>query len=605
MLGFLLLFAVAGAAIWLLIRQDTASFWVRHTLEVEVRVNQITTLVVEAEDGSRGYLLAGSNDYLGPYSTAKTQLPLEIAALAQETSDNPVQQRNIATLGPAIDAKLKEFEQSIHLKADGNSISALATMNNDAARKTMVQIRDVLSQMRAEERHLLSVRTARSQQIRTYALIALIGSLLLVLGLAFFAFLDGRRRILDLLSTTDNLEREISERKAAEGQVQHLQRMEIVGQLTGGIAHDFNNMLAIVIGSLDMAKRRAGNVEPKLRRSIDHAMEGAQRAAKLTARLLAFSRQQPLDPRVLDVNKQVAGTSELLLRTMTEAVRIETVLAGGLWRTYADPSQVESALVNLAVNARDAMPDGGRITIETTNACLDDAYARGHNEVAAGQYVMISVSDTGEGMSEDVIAKAFEPFFTTKGVGKGSGLGLSQVFGFAKQSGGHVKIYSEPGQGTTVKMYLPRYIGSDRAVNAIPAPSPEIPAGRREEIILVVEDEPDVRQVSAEALRELGYTVVHAGTPGEALAALEKQENVAMLFTDIVMPEMNGRQLAEVVLHKYPSLKVLYTTGYTRNAVVHNGVLDPGTAFLAKPFTVDQLARKVRETLDATDRDPA
>jgi signal transduction histidine kinase/CheY-like chemotaxis protein len=395
---------------------------------------------------------------------------------------------------------------------------------------------------------------------------------------------------------TSALERQIAEREEAEAQVRQLQKIESIGQLTGGIAHDFNNMLAVVIGSLQMARRRKGD-PVRVAKCIDSAEEGAKRAAQLTARLLAFSRQQPLDPEPLDANKLVSSMSELLRRTLGEQVRIETVLSGGLWRTFADPVQVESALINLAVNARDAMPEGGRLTIETANVDLDDRYARSNLDVEAGQYVMLSVTDTGTGMPEQVISRAFDPFYTTKGLGKGTGLGLSQVYGFVKQSGGHVALYSEIGHGTTVKVYLPRYNGTIMDAEAVAA-SDEVPTAVGDEIVLVVEDQSEVRHVSVDALRELGYTVVHASDGHQALAVLRVQPRIDVLFTDIVMPEMTGRELADRALVLRPELQVIYTTGYVRNSIIHNGILDPGIAFLAKPFSIAQLAQKMREAMD-------
>jgi CheY-like chemotaxis protein len=287
-----------------------------------------------------------------------------------------------------------------------------------------------------------------------------------------------------------------------------------------------------------------------------------------------------------------------LRRALGEGIRIETVLAGGLWKTHADPSQIENAILNLAVNARDAMGEGedGKLTIETANSHLDDSYAATHAEVIAGQYVMIAVSDTGEGMSGDIMAKAFEPFFTTKPVNKGTGLGLSQVFGFVKQSGGHVKIYSEPGEGTTIRIYLPRFFGPEEP--AAPAERGKHPA-KVIETILVVEDDVRVRASTTDAMRELGYTVIHAGSGQEALQKLAENPGVALLFTDIVMPVMNGRKLAEEAVASIPQLKVIFTTGFTKNAVVHNGVLDHDVHFLAKPFTIEQLAAKLRGVLDA------
>jgi len=376
-----------------------------------------------------------------------------------------------------------------------------------------------------------------------------------------------------------------------------LQKMETIGQLTGGVAHDFNNMLAIIIGSLDLAQRRLnGKEDPRLLNSIQSARDGAQRAAVLTARLLAFSRQQPLAPETIDLNKLVGGMSELLRRTLGEQIRIETVLAGGLWPTFADLSQLENAILNLSVNARDAMPDGGHLTIETANTELDDRYARMHQEVEAGQYVMISITDTGIGMSPEVLERAFDPFYTTKGAGKGTGLGLSQVYGYVKQSRGHIKIYSEIDRGTTVKIYLPRRVGSGETRFSTPSMMP-IPQGSVDDTILVVEDDQSVREMTAESLRELGYSVLQAASGPEALDVLQN-ERVDLIFTDIVMPQMNGRQLADAVTEKWPEIRILYTTGYTRNAIVHNGVLDHGVSLLAKPFSLEQLAHKVREVLN-------
>jgi len=392
--------------------------------------------------------------------------------------------------------------------------------------------------------------------------------------------------------------RDITERRQLEEQLRQSQKMEAVGQLTGGIAHDFNNMLAIVMGSLDMARRRlSSGSAADIQKWIDNASEGAVRAATLTSRLLSYSRRQPLDPKPLDANALVSATSQLLRQTIPETVEIETVLAAGLWRVFADPHQVDNCLVNLAVNARDAMPDGGKITIETRNADLDERYARMHSDVKPGQYVMISLTDTGMGMPPDVMARAFEPFFSTKEPGKGTGLGLSQIFGFAKQSNGHVTIYSEVGHGTTVRLYLPRHVGAvpDSPLGAVVMNA----AAARGELVLVVEDEAAVRRISVQALQELGYRTLSAEDPAHALKLLADNPEIALLFTDVVMPGMTGRQLADQARLARPDLKVLYTTGYSRNAIVHNGVLDPGAHFLPKPFTVEELAAKVSQLLSS------
>ena len=390
--------------------------------------------------------------------------------------------------------------------------------------------------------------------------------------------------------------RDITEQRRTEETLRQSQKMEAVGQLTGGIAHDFNNMLAVIIGGLNLLQRRLARGDTKVDKYVDGALEGATRAAALTQRLLAFSRQQPMSLETIDPNKLVGGMTDLLTRALGERTEVQTVLSAGLWKAKADSSQLENAVLNLAVNARDAMPEGGKLTIETANAHVDEEYAR-ENVITPGQYVMIAVSDTGSGMSADVIGKAFDPFFTTKKVGQGTGLGLSQVFGFARQLNGHAKIYSEIGHGTTVKIYLPR------SYDAVPAntvkASPPSPVGHAREIILVVEDEDRVRSFSVEVLRDLGYTAIHASNGKDALRVIDSGQDVTLLFTDVVMPGITGRQLADAATMIRPGLKVLYATGYTRNAVVHNGVIDPGTNLLLKPFSIDQLGAAVRHVLDS------
>lgn len=407
-----------------------------------------------------------------------------------------------------------------------------------------------------------------------------------------------------LRELNDTLERRVQEeldhRLRTEEALRQSQKMEAVGQLTGGIAHDFNNMLAVVVSSLDLLARKYLRDDALAMRYVDSARNATKRAAQLTQRLLAFSRQQPLRPSALNVNKLVAGMSDLLRHSMGGAIEVEAVLGGGLWLTHADPNQLENALLNLSVNARDAMPDGGRLTIETANSHLDERYASEQVGVAAGQYVMVAVSDTGSGMTAEVIARAFDPFFTTKEVGRGTGLGLSQVYGFVKQSGGHVRIYSEPGQGTTVKIYLRRLLNASEDDIATDTP-PVMPLSDGQETVLVVEDEESVRRSSVEALTELGYRVLEASGGEVALKLIDTHPEIALVFADVVMPGMNGRKLADEVRRRRPSLKVLFTTGYTRNAVVHNGVLDAGVELLGKPFTLDELAARVRAVLDKGD----
>jgi PAS domain S-box-containing protein len=401
---------------------------------------------------------------------------------------------------------------------------------------------------------------------------------------------------------TRALEAENEARKRAEELLRQAQKMEAVGQLTGGVAHDFNNLLTIVMGGLEMIGRQIPTLQSspavlRVARARDMALEGVQRAAVLTSRLLAFSRQQPLVPKILDANKLVAGICDLLRRTLGEAASLETVLAAGLWRTDADSNQLENAILNLALNARDAMPNGGKVTIETANCYLDKAYVAGVSEpVEEGQYVMIAIADTGSGMDGATVERAFDPFFTTKELGKGTGLGLSQVYGFVRQSAGHVKIYSEIGQGTTVKIYLRRSAeeddrGDDEAL------SPDIARAIGTEKILIVEDDDALRACSVEILSELGYEVVEAKNGAVALDVLGRSE-VDLLFTDVVLPGgMNGRQLADEAIRRRPGLKVLFTTGYTRNAIVH-GQLDAGVQMIGKPFSFRELGAMVRELLD-------
>ena len=391
----------------------------------------------------------------------------------------------------------------------------------------------------------------------------------------------------------------IAERESVEEALRQAQKMEALGQLTGGIAHDFNNLLTIVIGNVDMARRALTNSEvSRAGRAMDSAQKGAERAATLTQRLLAFSRRQPLAPKPIDLDRLVAGMSDLLHRSLGEMVELETVSTAGLWRVEADPNQLEATILNLAVNARDAMPEGGKLTIETANVRLDEQYATAHAEVAPGSYVLLAVTDTGHGMSRDVLSKALDPFFTTKEVGRGTGLGLSMAYGFVKQSGGHLKIYSEEGHGTTVKIYLPRLLSADEVVDE--GESASVDRIKRDRSILVVEDDDDVRAYTVEILRELGYRVFEAHDGPSALRLIERQDrSIDLMFTDVVMPRMSGRELADMARAVQPELKILYTSGYTRNAIVHGGRLDSGVEMIAKPFTYQALAEKVVDVLEA------
>lgn len=414
---------------------------------------------------------------------------------------------------------------------------------------------------------------------------------------------DGNGALIGFAKVT----RDITERRQAQDlldqareRMVHLQKMEAVGQLTGGVAHDFNNLLMVMIGNLEVAQRNTEAEKgsaARLKRAIDSAMRGAQRAATLTQRLLAFSRRQPLDPKPIDLSKFVVGEVEFLQRTLGEKIQVEAVGGAGLWKVAADVNQLQAALLNLAVNARDAMPQGGKLTIETGNAFLDEDYCRANPEVQRGQYVLIAVTDNGTGMTPEVMNRAFEPFFSTKAVGEGTGLGLSQVYGFIKQSGGHIKIYSEPREGTTVKIYLPR-ISVDAAAEPEDDSTEQVPA-ERGETILVVEDDDDVRAYLVETLHDLDYRVLRAHDSVAALEFLQQNTRIDLLLTDVVLPGMNGRELSRKAQSLRPGLKVLFMTGYSRNAIVHQGRLDTDVELIQKPITQDQLSARIRTLLDA------
>jgi signal transduction histidine kinase len=595
--------ALVASTFWLASRMHTENEWVRHTLAVRNHIAQMMILVQRAESGQRGYLLTGRDVYLPPYNDAMAALPPGLYEAAKLVADNPAQVQAVERLRSLVIDKLSELRTTVEDRKAGQTDQALSIVNTDEGRRLMEDIRNVVASIEAEENRLLAERQTAALEsgvlLRTGAAIALL--MICVVGALVGYFT--RRSFTELATAHEQLvgkNRELVDeahrREQVEGQLRQSQKMEAIGQLTGGIAHDFNNMLGVITGSLELMQRRIKKGDFGIERFMDAAVKATERAAILTHRLLAFARQQPLAPEPVDANKMIAGMSDLLRSTLGEHIRIETVASAGLWPTHADAHQLESAVLNIAINARDAMPEGGRLTIETANAHLDEAYCRENAEVEPGQFVLIAISDTGDGMKPDVAARAFDPFFTTKPIGKGTGLGLSQVHGFVKQSRGHIKIYSETGAGTTVKLYLPRLRdGAPEVKRTAPLP---IKAGDASEVILVVEDDPQMRRLAADVLRELGYTVLHTENAADALDVLDKTPAVKLLFTDVVMPEVNGKRLADEALRRRPDLKVLFMTGYTPNAVVHGGVLDPGVHLLSKPFTIEQLATKVRAVLD-------
>jgi PAS domain S-box-containing protein len=388
--------------------------------------------------------------------------------------------------------------------------------------------------------------------------------------------------------------RDLTEKQAAEAQMRQVQKMDAIGQLTGGVAHDFNNILTVITGTIGILEEAVAD-KPELVSIAKLIDEAAERGASLTKHLLAFARKQPLRPREIDVNSLVLEAAKLLHPTLGEHVQIKPILAEDAWTAMVDPSQLTTAVLNLALNARDAMPNGGKLAIETGNIYLDEGYASMNSDVTPGNYVMIAVSDSGSGIPASLIEKVFDPFFTTKEVGKGTGLGLSMVFGFVKQSGGHIKIYSEEGHGTSVKMYLPRATGLGQTV-AEALISDNIEGGT--EVVLVVEDDSMVRKYVMTQIQSLGYAALEAANAAEALTIVNATETIHLLFTDVIMPgAMNGRQLVDEALKRRPSLKILYTSGYTENAIVHHGRLDTGVLLLTKPYRKSELARMLRLAL--------
>jgi signal transduction histidine kinase len=420
---------------------------------------------------------------------------------------------------------------------------------------------------------------------------------------------DARDRLVDLSEsesrlqrTLETLEQQVEERTAQlrsnEEALRQSQKMEAVGQLTGGIAHDFNNMLTGIIGSLELLRRRVSRGKlDDLDSLIDLGVTSANRAAGLTHRLLAFSRRQSLDSKPVEINQLVTSMGELLQRSINESITLDMRLTPQLWTAEADPNQLESALLNLVINARDAMPNGGKLIVETTNRHLDSVFTAAYGTLQPGDYVELSVSDTGCGIPESVMGRVFDPFFTTKPIGQGTGLGLSMIYGFARQSRGHVTIHSEVDKGTTVSLFLPRFVG-EVVANATVNPA-LLPFANAGETVLIVEDDPAVRVLVSAVLKELGYAFVEAGDADTAVPIIESEQRIDLMISDVGLPGMNGRQLAEIGRQIRPDLKVLFITGYAEHAAVRGGFLDPGMQLITKPFTFDLLTAKVREMIRA------
>jgi signal transduction histidine kinase/CheY-like chemotaxis protein len=613
--GFGLVVVAAIAVGLIFVRSQEADALVDHTFEVQSTAQTLLSQIQAAENGQRGFLITGDNDYLKRFDGARARVPELVARLRRLTPDNPEQQARLNKLEPLIKARIDRIQRTVDLAKEDDRDAAIDIVKGGEGKALMDEIVAELSAFVKAERDLLAARQNRSAELRLW--------LSLLIGMALFAAtllaallaIATRQAVSGLLDRTHELEEESKLRHEAESTLRQAVKMEAVGLLSGGVAHDFNNLLTIIIGNLDTMKRqlaKLADLEPareiagKLSKSLDAALRGAQSSAELTHRLLAFSRRQALEPARLDVNRLVAGMLEMLRRTLGSDISIETVLGAGLWPALADAHQLENVLLNLALNGKAAMPDGGCLTIETANTYLDDAYVRSFGDVKAGQYVVVCVTDTGSGIAKDILDRVFEPFFTTKPPGEGSGLGLAMVHGFVKQSGGHVRIYSEEGHGATVKIYLPRLLQAEE-VSAVPAARPiedtTVPRARQSETILVVEDNGGVRDYAKVVLSELGYRVLEAGDANQALRLLAAN-SVDLLFTDVVLPgPMTGRALADKASKMRPGLPILFTTGYTRNAIVHQGRLDADVHLLNKPFTQQDLVRKIRELLDAAQGD--
>jgi signal transduction histidine kinase/ActR/RegA family two-component response regulator len=611
-IGFGLVLAALVAVAILVSRNDRADRLVSHTFEVQSTLQSVLSDLRSAENAQRGYLLTENDPYLLPFADAKARIPPLFDSLRQLTVDNPNQQARLARLEPMIKSRIEIMDTTIALTKHGQRDKAVAMVDSGEGKTLAEEISAEVSQGLMAERDLLRSRQEKSRQLR-FGLSALIGlALLAAIVLAVILALSTRHALRGLVKRTAELEAESARRHEAEETLRQVQKMEAVGQLTGGIAHDFNNLLTIIIGNLDTMKRQLTKaatstdisaLSAKLTKPLEGALRGAGNAAQLTHRLLAFSRRQALEPARLDLNRLIADILDMLRRSIGEQISIETVLSAGLWPSFADPHQLENVVLNLALNARGAMPNGGCLTIETANTFLDESYSRQFGDVEEGQYVVLSVTDTGTGIPKDILDRVFEPFFTTKAVGEGSGLGLPMVHGFVKQSGGHIRIYSEEGHGTTVKVYLPRLTQADEVHAAPAAKVPDVapvPKAEPNETILVVEDNEGVRDYARRVLDELGYRVIEASDARQALTLLANTPDIDLLFTDVVLPgAVTGRVLADKVRAMNPALPVLFTTGYTRNAIVHQGRLDPDVHLLNKPYTQQDLARKVRELLDA------
>ncbi|PZU07952.1 ATP-binding protein [Sphingomonas sp.] len=582
---------------------SSSNRWVDHSVQVQTRIIELGERIATHDGALRGYLISRQPAMREELSDSRHDILVRLGELSALLGENDIQRSELDAVTPLIHQRMifarKLVAQREHLPLDRIDIS----IGQPDALPLILAIRQHLGRLFAAESALLAERQRQAQQRTALLSVGLAATVFFVVVIAYLTVREARTRFesievahAEARAAAQAAQAEMRAREQVEDQLRQIQKMESIGQLTGGIAHDFNNMLAVVIGSLDMARRRLDDPD-RLQRSLASAMEGAGRAASLVSRLLAYSRRQSLAPAAVDPNELVGDMSNLLGRTLGEGIEVETELAPDIWATFVDPLQLENAIVNLAVNSRDALGGRGRLTIRTGNATLDEEYVRSHPDVVPGDYVMIMVRDFGCGMPPEVLARAFDPFFTTKGVGRGTGLGLSQVFGFIKQSGGHIGIESTVGEGTTIRLFLPRHAEAPVVEEAAAVGEP-LPPARGGERILLVEDDDRVRQFSLDAVADLGYIVVAVPDGAAALATIDQSPDFAILFTDVVMPGMSGTELAAAVRARRPDIRILFTTGYAHEAIAREGLLEPGADVLLKPFTVAQLAQKLRDVMD-------
>ncbi|MBP1474982.1 CHASE3 domain-containing protein [Frateuria sp. MAH-13] len=609
--GFVLLTSLLAGAYVLAAAREAEMEQQQHIQAVRASLRSTMLTIQGAETGQRGYLLTGDKAYLAPYARSRAQLTALMQTLDQQVED-PHRRRDLPELRALIAGKLAELAQTLSYYDRGDHAAAVDLVRSNLGMQLMERIRTLVGAMLVDCDRSIVAEQARERLLSRWVLTGASASALAILGLAMLTLreMSRRHRMMmrvrdELLASSEALRRSTERQAMLEEAVRQSRKMEALGALTGGMAHDFNNMLAVVMGNLELLKARLARGNHDVGRYVGYALEATRRAGELTQRLLAFARKQPLHAVLVATSDVVASTTEVIRRTLGGIYSVELQQSPDLWKTRVDVNQLESTLINLAVNARDAMPEGGRLTVQTANVFLDEDFASGRPDVASGAYVMIAMTDTGHGMTAEVRRKAFEPFFTTKAAGKGTGLGLSQVYGFIKQSGGHVDIESEVGRGTTIRLYLPRADGeaatgparADRATGGLPR-------GDGTTLILLVDDDIGVRVFAAEALTELGYRVLTASSGHDGLAVLDAHPQINLLLTDVEMAQLTGWELADIARQVRPGLKILLMTGFTRDATEGVGERIPGAGLLRKPFTLEELAHRVHALLSGGPHPP-